>query len=384
LSSQRQHVPRVDVKQLTWRDYDPEGGVPLQEGDLDVTNLRTIFGASIDVETGNWIIRLVNYRRQSGSLIDSGIDFDADTGITREHASKALDYLRKVDATFDESRAGITWAEEQINTLSSAEYIKRAEKLGIYRRDEEINPPQQHDEDIYGKSQLVAMKQHNQAIVKDEEEAAAARQKDDEEASQNIVVSSRNLANKISNTTNLTSSSTAADVPAKNGDSALTLSTPSKLTLSRPIERPAWVQYYEKRATIINSTIVPTLSLSRRLGPSLLATLAILYLCYVLHENYIPPPTSARLFPDIPPTIATIGGIIALQLAVAMAYRLPPLWRLFNLYVTSVPASPTVSSLFLSIWAHTSFWHLFKNAIVLVGFGPYCKFFSKIQSFSMA
>ncbi|KAH0133593.1 rhomboid-domain-containing protein, partial [Aureobasidium melanogenum] len=98
----------------TWRDYDPEIGIPLPSGELDQATIAEIFGPDMHCDDGNHILRLMHYRRLSGSLIDVGVDFPRESGISPEMATKALEYIRTLDPAFDENEAGAAWAESEI------------------------------------------------------------------------------------------------------------------------------------------------------------------------------------------------------------------------------------------------------------------------------
>ncbi|KAF2152916.1 hypothetical protein K461DRAFT_254882 [Myriangium duriaei CBS 260.36] len=357
--------PQTDQPQLTWRDYDPEGGFPLPEGDLSPSALSEIFSSPIDPDTGNWILRLMNYRRHSGSLIDLGITFPSSQGISPESAFAALQYLRKVQPELDESAAGIAWAESEIAALSEP-YVARAEKLGLYRRtdDDAVEPEEQTKDDVYGPSQLLAMKKSNQAAYAAEEAARAEQAKREEEAA--LTAAKANINSSSSSTTSQDSTTgTTSD------DTALASSgATSRATLARR-SRAAWVAHYAARAQLSSATSAPEMSLTRRLGPSLLVTLATLAFCLVLHEAYVSPPDSARMYPSYPASVMTLGALVGMQLLVAVGYRIPQLWRVYNKYFVIVAAQPRASGMVLASFTHHQFSHWFWNAVLLVAFGRY-------------
>ncbi|PNS19730.1 Presenilins-associated rhomboid-like protein, mitochondrial [Sphaceloma murrayae] len=304
----------------------------------------------------------MNWRRQSGALIDKQIDFPEEFGISRTQAFEALLYLRKAYPDFDEQAAGVAWAEDQINEVSQ-EYVARAEKLGLYRRatnDDQNDEQAPATDDVYGESQLVRMRRSNEARAQSEEEARLEREKAEEAA---------RIA-KLQ--TEKTSSSDAGrKIPGQDTSDHLGVGASSTATLARPVERKAWVKYYEDRATLIKDKAPPPISKLRRLLPSFLVTLLVLGGCYILHTAYVPPPTSARYFPDLTPGTATISLLAGTMLVVLLAYRIPPLWRIMNTYFISVPAAPTAASTFLSTFTHQQFNHLFFNVILLYAFGQY-------------
>lgn len=350
--------------ELTWRDYDPAGGLPLEEGDLPQMKIGEVFHGHMDLETGNWIIRLMNWRRHSGALIDQGIDFEASVGITREQAYAALQYLRSAHPDFDESQAGVTWAEAQIQTLS-AEYVARAEKLGLIKRvdgEEEIDPESDASHSVYGDSQLIAMKRANEARVEAENRRRQEQLEREELAAQEAAVAAARSQS---------SSSSHSASEATSDSTAVSSSAAARATLARR-DRAAWVKHYEARAQLSSSPVAPSMPLLSRLGPSLLLTILVLGGCYILHESYVAPPESARWYPDISASTATLGTLIGSMLLVAMAYRFPPLWRTFNKFFIVVPAAPRAASVVLAMFTHQQFSHWFWNSILLFAFGRYC------------
>lgn len=319
--------------------------MPLVEGDLSPKILEEIFSSPMDPETGNWIVRLMNWRRHSGSLIDQGISFDKALGISDEQAYAALQYLRRTAPDFDENKAGIAWAEEQIQELS-APYIARAEKLGLYKPIESDEPDEQPPS-VYGESQLLAMKRSNEARYQEEERLRLEKEQQEEAAV------------------------LAAAQASSTSSSSLTPGATSRATLARR-DRAAWVKHYENLATLSTSPEPPKLSLVTRLGPSFAATLFVLLASFLLHELYVTPPESARMFPSVSAGTATLAALVGAQLLVFVAYRFPPLWRAGNKFLLVVPAAPRAAGVILATFTHTQISHLFWNAVLLCAFGRFC------------
>jgi len=344
-------TPDQEELNPTWRDYDPEGGLPLADEDLSATEIKQTFDQDMDREMGNWILRLVNYRRQSGSLIEYGIDFPTQ-GISPEHAQIALDYLRKQQPDFDERQAGAVWAEEQIEHLEE-NYSKRAESLGIYQKEDS-------DESV-----LVQMKRENKARYEEEQRLLEEeREKEDMAALEQARLEGREddyLKQKAERD---------AQVEAE-GRQELVLQEPTNKLWIEPAERKPWVKYYEERATITEEDAAPQMSIAKRLGPSAVVLLAVLGFCYLLHEDYAPWAQAARFFPTIPPAAATMGAVSATLFAVFLGYRFPPFWRFFNQYFITVPGYPKASSMVLAMFTHQTFTHMAMNGALLWVFGRY-------------
>ncbi|GAB7338493.1 hypothetical protein MBLNU457_5245t1 [Dothideomycetes sp. NU457] len=342
----------TDLSAVTWRDYDPEGGLPLANDDLSAADIKNIFRQDINAELGNWILRLMNYRRQSGSLIEYGVEFSPERGISPELAQTALDYLRRQQPDFDERQAGATWADEQIARLED-DYSERAERLGIYQKETPDD------------SVLVRMKRENVARYEEEQRLLEEeREKEEMAALEQAKMEGREeeyLKEKAQR---------VAQAEAERGQELVAQEPANKLWIE-PAERKAWVKYYEDRATITKDEVAPQMSAAKRLVPSAMTLLAVLSLCYYLHENYTPVSHAARLFPGIPPAAATMGAISATLVAVFLGYRFPPFWRFFNQYFITVPGYPRASSMVLAMFTHQTFAHMATNAVMLWIFGRY-------------
>lgn len=365
------HHPR------TWQDYDPNVGIPLHHGELDQHTIHHIFGPQMDEAQGNHVLRLMNYRRISGNLIDVGTVFPAQTAITQDIATKALDYLRQEDPNFNEQEAGAAWAEAEVVRVEQ-EYMRRAEDLGLYKKSGEEseagNQGTDYGRDKYGESALAALRRENKArwMEEDMQKKELEEQRKAEELAQlraKGIEPEHQPQNETSNTNGQTTDSMALHQPV------------AKAWL-QPVERKGWVKYYEEQATIVKENKVPQLSLLRRLGPAALLALGVLGACITLHEMYAPPPKSARVFPDVPPAIATLAAITAINFAVFIAWRMPFLWRPMNKYFLVAPGYPYALGVFGAQFGHQSLVHLFTNTIILWPFGLMRK--SPISAFQRA
>lgn len=345
-------------------------GLPLPSGDLNQAEIHSIFGSGVSVELGNAIVRHMNYRRRSGSLIQEQCDFLPETGITQSMAFEALKYLREQDPNFNEREAGAAWAEAEADKVAE-EYVQRAEDLGLYKRDENAPARGQQGSDYgrsrYGSSALDQIREANKAHweesqrLKKEAEGKAERERVRQlkaAKDQNSEQASTEGASEGGQES--TSSSQSRDIAVQQ---------PVQKAWLQPVERKPWVKYYEEQATILKENTVPQMSLLRRLGPSALVTLLIIGSCMFLSDNYVPPPKSARMFPDTPPSVATLGALTAAYLAVFIGWRMPPLWRFFNTYFTASPGYPYALSMIGSTFAHQEMRHLFNTLIWLWPFG---------------
>lgn len=78
------------------------------------------------------------------------------------------------------------------------------------------------------------------------------------------------------------------------------------------------------------------------------------------------PMPSERWFPTVPQSFATVAGIIAVNAAVFVAWRIPlPItWRFLNRFAISVPAYPYSLSMLGSVFSHQQLLHLGMNMFV--------------------
>lgn len=361
-------VSSVERPARTWQDYDPEVGIPLQSGELDQSTIHTIFGPDVDEVKGNSILRVVNYRRISGSLIDVGITFPPQSGINLDLATKALEYLRQEDPYFNEQDAGAAWAEAEVVRVEE-QYMKRAEDLGLYKKSTDPSEPSvgeqgsEYGRDRHGESALVALRRANKARWMEEDR----KKKEQESLNLAQMVAQGGASGAVSEGQSNVPSEEQG--PTDRSADSMSLHEPVAKAWLQPVERKGWVKYYEEQATLVKDNKVPQMSTLRRLGPSGLLALGVLGACLTLHEMYTPPPKSARIFPDIPPAVATLGAITAINAAVFVAWRLPFLWRTMNKYFLVAPGYPFAMGIFGAQFGHQTFVHLFTNTLFLWPFG---------------
>jgi rhomboid-like protein len=114
---------------------------------------------------------------------------------------------------------------------------------------------------------------------------------------------------------------------------------------------------------------IPEIPLATRLFPSFLFTATFIALCIAYAAFYPSNSSTSRFFPSIPPAAATILGLIAINTAIFLAWRLPPFWAFLNRYAISVPAYPYALSMLGSAFSHQSATHLLMNMVMLWIFG---------------
>lgn len=347
----------------TWRDYDPEGGMPLPQGELSQAEIDAVFGEGMDADTGNYILSVMHWRRMSGALIDVGLDFPLRMQVPRAQALKGLEYLRSLDSSFDEQGAGGRWAEEETERLRE-ELRERAVSLKLYKpepvEEEESEQGTEYGREKSGQSTLERMRDHNEAIWQREQAEKEARERQEQIATVHAVRGPLELSAGVQPSVALTNTESFGDVEIHGAQTQGWL---------EPVERKEWVKYYEDQATIIKDNSVPQLSLLQRLGPATLVALFALTAFVVLSDQYTPPSSAARIFPDIPPAVTTLAAITAGMFVTFVMSRFPPLWRANSKYFCIVPAYPYAVSLLGAAFRHDSLRHLGVNLATLWLFG---------------
>ncbi|EHK99488.1 putative Presenilins-associated rhomboid-like protein, mitochondrial [Glarea lozoyensis 74030] len=130
-----------------------------------------------------------------------------------------------------------------------------------------------------------------------------------------------------------------------------------------PYNNPLYLKYKDSANILPNG--IPEMTSFQRLWPSTLMVIATFTGCYLLTQLYVPPKASARIFPDMPPSAATAITIIAINAAILVAWRFPPLYRLFNTYFITISAAPRALSLLGNTFSHQSVSHFACNMALL-------------------
>jgi len=354
---------------LTWRDYDPEGGMPLPGEEPSKSKLKEVFGDHIDQERGLYILNVMYWRRMSGALIDSGLEFPKNSGVTKEMALDGLHYIRTLDPGFDEEAAGQQWVHEESIRLQN-EIRERSVRLGLYKDmpEEDVDEaaeekPQQgtaYGRERYKDSQLAQIREENKARLEREQAEKEAMKEREERAALHSQRGPLELEGGVQPVVAITTA----------GPGGVTIgSAPQSGWLPATVERKPWVKYYEEQAQTIKDNILPQISTFGRLAPSFLVALAVVALGIFVSDNYTPPPKSARIWPDTPPAAATLISISAVLVGAFFVARLPPAWKALNKYYTIVPAKPYAVSVVGAIFRHDTVSHLVTNLASLWIFG---------------
>ncbi|KAI9886545.1 MAG: hypothetical protein M1823_001657 [Watsoniomyces obsoletus] len=317
----------------TFRDFlqnqlkDEIAGGPRYDGprfrsrDLSQEEIDRIFGPGIDVEYGNRVLRHMHQRRKEGQVEWNPQVPRAEVHEKMERA--ALAWLR-VKYPIDE-RAAYQARRKREEAAIQDVIVADAERLGIYKPNSSLS----RKVSPYGKSVLDELQEHNRQRAKKEEKEQEKKAKEQMKA----------LAQRL-------------DLMKQN-------------TEIKRRELSARAKYYQEKGQVSNSPVIPDMSISHRLVPAYILGLVIVVASFVYADFYTFPSSSARIFPDLPPAAATVLGLIALNTAVLIAWRIPPLWKTLNTYFISVPASPHAASILGSMFSHQGFQHWVWNMVGL-------------------
>ncbi|KAL9022164.1 MAG: hypothetical protein Q9185_000678 [Variospora sp. 1 TL-2023] len=110
---------------------------------------------------------------------------------------------------------------------------------------------------------------------------------------------------------------------------------------------------------------VPQMSFIQRVGPATIMTAAVISLCVMFAQNYIPPSEAARLFPNTSPATGTISVLVAMNCAVWVGWRVLPLRRGMMKVFCLAPAYPYLFSMVGNLFSHQMFFHLCSNMVSL-------------------
>ncbi|KAL8634827.1 MAG: hypothetical protein Q9228_007615, partial [Teloschistes exilis] len=147
----------------------------------------------------------------------------------------------------------------------------------------------------------------------------------------------------------------------------------TRAVAERPRPSLVWAQKHAKAFEEQRLQEVPQMSFLQRVGPITRMTVTIVYLCVLFAQNYKPPSRAARLLSDIPTAAATVGGLIAINVIVWLAWKVPPLWRPLTNYFLISPVYPYAASILGNNFSHQVARHLGINMVALWFMGTSCK-----------
>ncbi|CAG8982739.1 hypothetical protein HYALB_00001020 [Hymenoscyphus albidus] len=318
------------------KNYDPKIGLQFRATPLTKNEVIEIFGKSVDPIAANRLLKLLHGHRVAGTLEDPS-SITTVPEIKKRQRELGLEWLRKTVPVNEVASAGLR-AEEELAAMGEKVIatISNTDKW-------EPNKNTPKDEP-YGNGVLnQRIKMNKEAAAKEAAAKAAAREQEEKEREEAML----------------------------NDPEAISQNTKTSLDTVRPqvtMETYEGGDRYKKwlaRARLTDTDQPPEMTKFQRLWPSALVLLGILAASFTFVAVYTPPKNSARLFPDIPPSAATVGGLIFLNAAVLFAWRIPPLWRFMNKYFIVVSGYPYALSNIGSIISHQGFKHYAPNMVFL-------------------
>ncbi|KAI9796489.1 MAG: hypothetical protein M1833_006157 [Piccolia ochrophora] len=315
--------------------------VRFRKQDLDATEVASIFGPNVPVQLANNVLRIQHGRRLAGTL-DSKPPFPKDSQYHATILRKALQWLR-AKYPVDEDAAIQARVERELDA-EEAEEGAWAPQQGL------------KGGNVYGKSRLEEIRKRNEEAWEAQAREVLQNQQEGDRISQEAEAETRNEG--------VTRGNGRSDMFDR-GQQLTRAVQPANPKVEIGERREAWWHYYRDRAQISSSTEPPKLSMASLLTGPVLATLMTIGFTTFLASIYVPPPLSARLFPEIPPAAATILALVGLNVTIFVAWRLPPLWRSLNKYCIFVTGYPNAFSVLGNLFSHQEFRHLAFNMFVL-------------------
>ncbi|KAF4632418.1 hypothetical protein G7Y89_g5706 [Cudoniella acicularis] len=307
-------------------DYDPEIGLPFRDNPLSKDEVKMIFGNGIDAGTANRIVSMVHGRRVAGTLEDPEA---AATMIKFERLAvkQALQWLR-TNVPVDEVANAGRRAEQELREME-ADILADSERIGLYK------PNSEKTSHPYSKSGLDA--------IRKSKERKLDRKLDRQE---------REHKRKMSQ---------ADEIQQNTG--TLRTTNSRGVELRRPGQHPK-LKYYLERAEILPDK-PPEMTNFQRLWPSALVVVGVILVSYGFTQVYTPPKNSVRMWPDMPPSAATIIGIILANAIILGAWRVPALFRFLNMNFITVPGYVYPFSLIGNTFSHQQVGHFAMNMFIL-------------------
>ncbi|CCU74599.1 rhomboid family protein [Blumeria hordei DH14] len=300
-------------------DFKESDGLSYRETPLTQSETREIFGNNIDTSTADRVLRGLHGRRVSGTLEDPLYSNTFEKNIV----SKALVWLRKNVPVDEDLNAGLR-AEKELAEME-INLVENAERVGLYK------PNARPGENLYGESAFDRIRKSN--IQKREAE--------------NIETDKFSQADEVQMNSGLQEASTLN----------------SRVELRRPGEHP-WLKYYTERANVLPDT-PPVMTAWQRIWPSGLLVISVVAASLLFTQVYTQPTKSARLWPEIPISAATIIGIIIANTTVFCMWRIPMFWRFLNKNFIMFPGYPRPLSLLGCCWSHQTVSHILLNMTLL-------------------
>lgn len=312
------------------RDYRDQTGLVFRSKDITDEEAKRIFGPRMTAAAANHLLRILHGRRVAGTLEDPA--FAVHTAqFSPEQMAAGLAYLRETVPVGEVMNAGLR-AEDELNQMElEREQAEKRKAKGA----EEAASEQATEEDeakvdpVYGRSSFDAMRARIKAKDK-ARERALEEERQAKEAQEPAA---------------------AAGPLAKREDG------------TRAITNPKVAEYYAKAQSTLEAP--PEMRTWERIVPSATVVALVLGFMAAVAMVYEEPMPRYRLLRELSTAQATVGAMIAVNVAVFLAWRVPPLWKTLNKWAILVVATPRPATLFTAVFSHTKLSHLLVNMVPL-------------------
>jgi len=283
-------------------------------------------------DDGNKLLRILHGRRVAGTLDDP--TFMVNTmHFSAKDRKLALGYLRRRVPVDEVVNAGLR-AEDELAALENQDGAQD-DSAADGSQPSQPNSSKSAKDSVYGVGAFDAIRARNKAKHEAEQIRLAEEKKALEEA-------------------NHTDTSIQVKVDADKG----------VRVVQRSAKMEKWLEQGQSKLEA-----PPELKLWERLLPSTIFVALLIGGFAAFAEFYRPPSRKDRLFPDVPPAAATVLGLIAANLLVFGAWRIPPLWGFMNRYFILVVATPKPVQFLGAMFSHQQVGHLLTNMGCLWFFG---------------
>lgn len=350
----RQSVTGRGLRPRKNEEEQEEKGLAFRAQDLSQKELKEVFGDSIPPTRGaNQLLRIIQGRRNDGTL-DLPLS-PAMRALLEQypHAfDSGLEWLRQ-EHYIDEDAAIIARLEreEAGQDYSPSELEQRGQDIGLYRPQSGSYQAQLSDSgregDVWGKSELESIRAANEAEAAKEEEELQAQ------IDQIIAQHQEQQDNK---------NKALAERPDQSLEPAQEIRPPN--------EFEKWVLRAKLKAeSKVSMDEMVSMSFLQRVLPSAMVAALVCIASYLFAQYWTPPRRADRFMPDTSLTYATIAGIAMINVAVFVAWKLPPFWPILNKYFVMTPGYPRALSTLGAAFSHQSSWHLLSNMLGLTLLG---------------
>ncbi|KFY71727.1 hypothetical protein V499_08101 [Pseudogymnoascus sp. VKM F-103] len=308
------------------RTYTDMDGLAYYARPLAKKEVAALFGREIDPVIADKVLRVLQGRRVAGTL--------ADPSLPKPHPQ--MDKVMKVTA--------LKWLRRNIVVNERQSAGRRAE-IELAAMGEDVSTPGGGGKEYNPQSRNTPT---NKSVLD------AVREAKEKEWEEKVAKRDALRAQQM------------AEMGEKSG--GLMTHDDRGVELRRPGENEL-LKHYTALASKVVPDAPPDYTAFQRLWPSALVTLAVIAGCVVYSGSYVPPAAADRMFKDIPPSVVTIGSIIAFNAFILLAWHHPPAWRVLNKYFLSVPGYPRALAVLGNAFSHQSFKHLAINMMMIFFMG---------------